>query len=97
MYRISHKNVLKTPVDKRATRGRHLGGKSATAGRQKPAFFRADFLTSRRLVNGVSFLLHFVGLGCLSVISPTWVRDATVLGFSADLQISVSYETPGGN
>jgi len=91
------KNALKTAITKRFPDGSQVVSKWLPDGYPKGLFFGAAFLTSRRLVNGVSFLLHFVGLGYLSVISRTWVRDATVRGFSADLEISGSYETTEGN
>jgi hypothetical protein len=78
MYSRLHNNGLKTGWITWVSKGVQMGFKRVSKRDQNTRFFSADFLTSRRLVNGVYFLLHFVGLECLSVISPTRVRDTTV-------------------
>ncbi len=97
MYSRVQKNALKTGLITCRSVADHLPITCRSVADQKAGFFRADVRTSRRLVNGVSFLLHFVGLGCRFCHISTWTDSATVWVLCADLQISVSYETPGGN
>jgi hypothetical protein len=97
MYSTSHKNALKTPLDKRATEGRHWGGKRATEGRQKALFFDEDFPNAEGVRDSVSFSFSSCDPLCRYVHIPTWVRDATVFALCGDYEVSGSYDPAGGN
>jgi hypothetical protein len=56
MYATSHKNMLRTQRDKRATEGRRMGDKEATRGRQNRFILSLKKGLSRRLRDGVSVL-----------------------------------------
>jgi len=96
MYSRLHKNGHEAALITCRSLADHLPIKTRSRADQNGRFFELFFLTSRRLVNGVFFLLHFGYPQCCYGHISARVRYATVLDFSYGFETSVSYKRTEG-
>jgi len=91
-----HKNTLKTAVPRWFPNGSQMVPKRFPDGSQNGRVYRPESDLSRRLRDGVFLFAAYGYPRCCYRHISSWVRDAPILAFSGDLEISASHETTGG-